>query len=46
MTKREKIIQRVKETQATRDKVITITQIAKEFGVSTRYIYKILKPKN
>ena len=43
ITKKEQIIKRVRETQATRDNVITIASIAKEFEVSTSYIYEILK---
>jgi len=43
MTKKQKILQRIKETQASRENVITIRSIAQEFGVSRTYIYEIIK---
>lgn len=42
MTKKEKILQEVDNTQHTRDNLVTITDIAKRYEVSTRYIYEIL----
>lgn len=41
MTKKEKILARLEETQHTRDNLITIADICREFEVSRSYIYQI-----